>query len=336
MSPTPFRDLSRRQRLVRFRQLAHIALRAYGLGSAPLTLLQYGENVIYRVDPPQGDRALLRLHAWDNVPYINSEMIWLEALAKEGGLTVPRPIRALDGALSVQAECPGQGLQRVATLLTWLEGRKLNKGLRPRHLVSLGRVVAQLHNFSEDWVPPVEFDRPDWDWASQLGGSHFSVSMDELFKLMPARFQAGFNSVSRQAKAAMARLGTGPDAYGLIHADLYPENILFKAGQAQPIDFEDCGFGCWIWDIAVALCTWAWGADWERKRDAFYQGYQSVRPLPAEQWRLLDLFIATQYATMLIWACAFLHNDPQRADEYLPWRDDSGERMLKYFAQPHA
>jgi Ser/Thr protein kinase RdoA (MazF antagonist) len=131
----------------------------------------------------------------------------------------------------------------------------------------------------------------------------------------------------------MAGLGQGPHAYGLIHADLYPENVLFKAGQAYPIDFEDCGYGCWIWDIAVALCTWAWEEDWERMRDAFHAGYQSVLSLPNSQWALLDLFIATQYATMLIWACAFLQHDPSRADEYVPWRDDSGERMLKYFTR---
>lgn len=330
MPPTPFRDLTRRQRLVRFRQLAQAALRAYGLVGARLTFLQYGENVIYRVDPAQGARALLRLHAWDNVPYINSEMLWLDALANEGGLAVPRPIRALDGALSVHAESPKHGVGRVATLLSWLDGRKLGKGLRPVHLASLGRAVAQLHAFSAAWQPPAEFDRPDWDWAAQLGGSHFSVGVETLFEVMPARLQQPFKAVSRQAKAAMAKLGTGPDAYGLIHADLYPENVLFKARQARPIDFEDCGYGWWIWDIAVALCTWAWEPGWAPMRDAFQAGYESLRALPAAQWDLLDLFIATQYATMLIWACAFLQHDPQRADEYIPWRDDSGERLLKY------
>ena len=331
MSSVPFRDLTRLQRLYRFRQLAKVALCAYGMADAKLNFLQYGENVIYRVDPVHGRRALLRLHAWDNVPYINSEMLWLDALASEGGLSVPRPIHALDGALSVQVEAPDLGVTRVATLLSWLEGRKLKEGLRPVHLVSLGRVVAQLHEFSAGWQPPEDFDRPDWDWAAQLGGSHFSVSVEELVASMPVRFREPFVAVSQEAKAVMTDLGTGSDAYGLIHADLYPENVLFKAGQAYPIDFEDCGYGWWIWDIAVALCIWAWEPGWERMRDAFCEGYESVRSLPAVQWDLLDLFIATQYATMLIWACAFLQHDPQREDEYVPWRDESGERMLNYF-----
>ena len=53
------------------------------------------------------NRCLLRLHAWDNIPYINAEMIWLEALAGEGGLTVQKPIRALNGEFSIQVSSPG-------------------------------------------------------------------------------------------------------------------------------------------------------------------------------------------------------------------------------------
>jgi hypothetical protein len=45
----------------------------------------------------------------------------------------------------------------------------------------------------------------------------------------------------------------------------------------------------------------------------------------------LDLFIATQHATMLLWASAFLQHDPKRTDEYIPWRDDCGYKLLKYF-----
>jgi Ser/Thr protein kinase RdoA (MazF antagonist) len=343
MSPRPIRDLSRRQRLVRYRQLAARALRAYGLADAHLTFVQYLANVIYRVDLP-GDhrpvggggpfipnRYLLRLHAWDNIPYINGEMLWLEALASEGGLAVQKPMRALDGEFCVQVRSEAVPEGRCATLLRWLDGRKLEKGLRPKHLAALGRTVARLHEFSAHWEPPEGFSRPTWDWAAQLGGSHFEMSIEELVGSMPQQFRAPFWTVSEEAKAAMASLGQGPDAFGLIHADLYPENILYKAGQAYPIDFEDCGYGWWLWDIAVALCTWAWGPDWERMRDAFYEGYTSLRGLPAAQWDLLDLFIATQYATMLIWASAFLWNDPMRAADHTPWRDESGTALLTYF-----
>ncbi len=37
----------------------------------------------YQEGPYMPNRCLLRLHAWDNVSYINSEMLWLDALAGE-------------------------------------------------------------------------------------------------------------------------------------------------------------------------------------------------------------------------------------------------------------
>ena len=343
MTARPFRDLSRRERLFRFRALAKMALHAYGLSDAKLTFLQYGENVIYRVDLPgrlskakhdnpyHPNRNLLRLHAWDNVPYIHSEMLWLDALVNQGGLVVPAPIHAESGDLVIKVDSPGLPQGRCVTLLKWLDGRKLYKGIRPKHLKSIGGLMAQLHNFTSTWQQPGEFTRPAWDWDAQLGGSHFHVSREVLIESMPHQFQEAFVEISQQAKIAMAKLGTEADAFGLIHGDLYPENILFRAGQALPIDFEDCGFGYWIWDIAVALCTWAWGENWERFRDAFVNGYEGSHALPQKQWNMLDLFIATQYATMLLWASAFLHQDPQRANEYIPWRDDSGNRLLIYF-----
>ena len=345
MAMKNFRDLSRRERLYRFRQLANNALRVYGLENAELRFLQYGENVIYRVDCPNGplslsdnpsyvtDRYLLRLHAWDEPEYINSEMIWLDALANIAKLPVPAPLKTPDGEYLFKISDPDHDVSRWVTLLRWLDGRKLNKGLRQRHLSALGEMAAKLHSFSSTWQPPEGFSRPKWDWDAQLGGSLFDVDRDELIETMPTQFQEPFRIISTKAKDAMGSLGEGSDAFGLIHADLYPENVLYRRGQACPIDFEDCGYGCWIWDIAVALCTWAWGENWERMRDAFFEGYAAERSLPDSQWRLLDVFVATQYATMLLWASAFLAHDPGRSGEYVPWRNDSGQRLLQYFSQ---
>jgi len=345
MTKKDFKDLSRLERLYRFRQLAKNALRGYGMESAELRFLQYGENVIYRVDYPNGpyssgndtlyvpDRYLLRLHAWDEPEYINSEMIWLSALANSANLPVPVPLRTLDGDYLFKISDPDLGVSRWVTLLCWIDGRKRTKGLRPIHMSALGRMVAELHNYSTNWLPPEGFSRPKWDWDAQLGGTLFDVDRDELIETMPIQFQEPFRIVSTRAKNAMSSLGEGTDAFGLIHADLYPENVLYRSGQACPIDFEDCGYSYWIWDIAVALCTWAWEENWEEMRDAFYEGYNAIRTMPEEQWRMLDLFVATQYATMLLWASAFLWHDPRRSGEYTPWRDNSSQRLLQYFSQ---
>jgi Ser/Thr protein kinase RdoA (MazF antagonist) len=337
----PFRELSRRARLHRTRLLAQTALDAYGLPQARLGFIQYGENIIYRVDLPEPivdnagpyhpNRYVLRIHAMGDQEAIASELTWLAALNREAGLPVPAPVATPEGQLLARIFTPGIPNGRVVSLMRWLDGRKIQKGLRPQHLTALGKVVAQLHNFSATWQPPAGFARPTWNWEAQLGGSEFEHSRDELVASMPEHFREPFERVSHAAKDAMEALGKGPDAFGLIHADLYPENVLYKDGRACPIDFEDCGYGYWIWDIAVALCKWAWNEDWERMRDAFHEGYSQVRSLPEAQWALLDLFVATQFATMVLWASAFLKHDPKRVAEYIPWRNNNGNLLLRYF-----
>jgi len=342
MTERTWRELSRRERLFRFRDIAKIALQDYGAADAHLNLLQYGENVIYRVNlaatsrpaktfPYHPNRYCLRLHAWDELDYIHSEMLWLKALVEDAGLPVPAPVRTLEGDFVIKIVTDNMPQGRCVTLLRWLKGRKLSKSLRPNHLIALGRLIAQLHAFSSTWQAPDGFSRPTWDWDAQLGGCLFDVGLDDLIDSMPTQFQEPFKIISQRTKKVMEKLGQDSDAFGLIHADLYPENILYRAGHAMPIDFEDCGYSYWIWDIAVALCTWAWQEPWLAMREAFYEGYQAVRNLPEEQWNMLDLFIAAQNATMLLWASAFLQHDPKRADEYIPWRDDSGERLLMFF-----
>ncbi len=339
----PYQELTRRERLVRIRKMARETLKAYGLNEAALTFIQYNENFIYRIDLPgkieaipkgfpyYPNRYVLCLHAWVDWEKINSEMVWLEALADEGGLPVPKPIYALDGRKVVYVDSPEFSKGRYATISRWIKGRKLDKSMRPTHLRALGHIMAQLHNFSARWHPPEGFSRPRWDWDGQLGSNIFDIPREILIDSMPIKYQEPFRIVSQRAKDTLFELGDGIDAFGLIHADLYPENILYNAGRAYPIDFEDGGYSYWIWDIAVALCTWAWKPGWEKMRDAFFNGYTEIRPLPDKQWAMLDLIIAAQYATMVYWASAFLKKDPIRKSEYQPWRDESCQRLLDYF-----
>jgi hypothetical protein len=127
--------------------------------------------------------------------------------------------------------------------------------------------------------------------------------------------------------------GVGQKARCLRHdpCGYVPENVLFKAGEVFPIDFEDCGYGHWIWDIGVALGYWPWSEDWYWIRDAFLEGYAQARILPASQLVHLDLFMAAQYATMVLWASMSIKNDPAMRAEYEEWRNREGNKLLHYF-----
>jgi Ser/Thr protein kinase RdoA (MazF antagonist) len=218
--------------------------------------------------------------------------------------------------------------------MRWLDGRKLTQGLRPSHFRAWGQMMARMHQFAAGWQPPEGFARPHWDWHGQLGGRDFPLGVEELVDLMPGKFKEPFEIVSAQTREVTESLGKGPDAYGMIHADMYPENVLFKAGNVLPIDFEDCGFGYWIWDLAIALCLWPWSEGWHWKRDALLEGYAQVGALPDEQLRHLDLLMAAQYATMVLWATMFIEHDPAMQAEHEAWREKDGAKLLRYFERP--
>lgn len=338
----PYEELTRLGRLRRLRKLAEAALAEYGLSGAKLTFLHYGGNLIFRVDalgsqriPPVEsvylpNRYVLRVLTMGNEDAISSELTWLTALSHEAGL--PAPLPTLDGRLLTKIATPGVPQGMVISLMRWVDGRRLQKGFRPYHFCAWGQMMARLHNFAAAWQAPDGFSRFHWDWEGQLGGREFSrYSMDELVASIPDEYREAFQAVSLKARQVMESLGKGADAYGLIHADMYPENVLFKAGEAYPIDFEDCGYGYWMWDIATALCSWPWTEEFYWMRDAFLEGYVQVRSLPDTQLQHLNLFMAAQYATMVLWATVFIRHDPPMQAEHEAWRHKDGKRLLRYF-----
>jgi Ser/Thr protein kinase RdoA (MazF antagonist) len=277
------------------------------------------------------NRYVLRILTLSDTEAVESELAWLAALSRDAGLPVPEPVPTLDGKLLTTITTPGVPRGRIVSLMRWIDGRRLTKGFRPKHLLAWGQMTARLHEFAAVWRPPKGFNRPHWDWAGQLGGRDFQRPVEELVASMPERFQEPFQVVSRQARKVMEGLGRGPDAYGMIHSDMYPENVLFKAGEVFPIDFEDCGYGYWMWDIGVALCNWPWTENWYWMRDAFLEGYAQVRTLPGSQLVHLDLCMAAQYATMVLWASMFIKSDSARRAEHERWRDREGNKLLRYF-----
>ena len=194
-------------------------------------------------------------------------------------------------------------------------------------------MTGGLHRFAAEWTPPDDFKRFHWDWDGQLGNSVLRTPVDQLVASMPAGLQEPFKQISQQIKDVLESFGKGPDAYGMIHSDMFFENVLFKAGEPRLIDFEDCGFGYWMLDIGIVLAQFRWMDKWAQIRDAFLEGYSQMHTLPVEQLGQLDLFMAMPHATNVLWASAFIKEDPAMTDENEKWRDKDGESLLRYFRE---
>lgn len=70
---------------------------------------------------------------------------------------------------------------------------------------------------------------------------------------------------------------------------------MFHRGERCPIDFDDCGFGYFLYDIAILLDRIEMRDDYAALRTALLEGYREVRGLPAEHEEHLTLFVLARW-----------------------------------------
>ena len=81
---------------------------------------------------------------------------------------------------------------------------------------------------------------------------------------------------------------------GLIHADLFPENTIFKAGQlAAVIDFEECCIDSFLFDVGTAINGFCFAGNRLEPEllDRFLREYDGIRRFNETERRLLPASI---------------------------------------------
>ena len=314
--------LSTREQVARLRQLAIRALESYPLVKPRLQFIAHGENTTFRVVASE-EQFLLRVHrpsrhglGVDSVAAIRSELRWLMALRADTDLSVPEPVPTLAGELTTTVSAAGVPEPRTCSVLRWMDGRIHTASARPVHLRRLGAAMARLHNHADRWVPPEDFVRIRWDWDTLFGDTmeYGGISAAQCWELIPDELRAMFHEVAARAGAVMAQLGDAPGVVGLIHADLHLDNALFSRGVVRLIDFDDCGVGYRIYDVAVALWELRHRPDYETLQVALVEGYRQHRPLPASLLAHLDSFIAAREVAVGLWLAGTAQVNPDFRD----------------------
>ena len=177
-----------------------------------------------------------------------------------------------------------------------MDGRILEGSARPVHLRRLGAAMARLHDQADRWTPPPDFVRIRWDYQTFFGDVmiYGDTSAADCWALLPAEVRTRFESVAVRMAALLPRVGDK----GLIHADLHLGNALFQHGDVKLIDFDDCGTGPRLYEVAVALWELRDGPDYPVFRDALLAGYQAERDVDVTQ---LDEFIALRQIAFDLW-----------------------------------
>jgi Ser/Thr protein kinase RdoA (MazF antagonist) len=176
-----------------------------------------------------------------------------------------------------------------------------------------------LHKHATNWPRPREFKRHDWRRISMFTEA---AAPRDVWDLLPDEHRREFAGVKTAAVRVCKRMSAGGDT-GLLHADLHGFNVLRTDRGLAAIDFDDCGFAPWVYDVAVTCGFWR-----SRHREryaALMEGYHRVREFPANQLQHLPLMIAARLAGVCLWLTG-------RAQENAKFRSDlrkNQNRLLK-------
>ena len=284
-------------------------LENWGLDGAQLFLKSISENIVFEVTCRIGNKYVLRVHRPNYHSYraLNSEKEWLESLSL-AGFQVPKilPTKQAEHYLLINMN----GGSRYLSVLDWIEGRSLYemqlKGMTvaflEQALARVGELISKFHLFSEEWVPSKQFLRHRFDLEGFFGKSPFwgrywdseYLSSDQRACLLGSQdvIASKINS-----------LGYSKDVFGLIHGDLHHGNILFDRGKnIRLIDFDDAGFGWYLYDIASLLFEYKDHPEFETLSDGFLRGYRKQRFMSGSDWGMLPLFMHIRGRATIGWA----------------------------------
>ena len=273
------------------------ALTLWGMDGAECRLIAERENRVFRVDHA-GRAYALRLHrpGYCSEAELRSELQWMAAVSA-GGIAVPAPVAATDGALLHMID----GI--AVDVLDWLAGAPVGKTGEPLAHAdpaglfrSIGVEMARLHEVSDAWPLPDGFTRRRWDRAGLLG----EAPVWDRFWDNPTLDAGDRGLFLRFREAASHHLAAleGTLDVGLIHADLVRENVMIDAGRVQLIDFDDSGFGFRLFDLATTLLRNRTEPNYEALKAELLAGYASIRAIDTGP---LDLFLALRATTYVGW-----------------------------------
>lgn len=188
------------------------------------------------------------------------------------GVACPKPIMRKDGALF------GALSGKQASLASFLHG-KSRSVIRNPHAASVGNVLGQLHRAAEG------FAHQRTNALSLEGWQKIHAKIEGKLD----GIQSGLEALVRDELQHMVQHfpTTMELPRGVIHADLFPDNVFFEGDEVSGIiDFYFACNDALAYDVAITLNAWCFEPRYEfnaTKAKLLLAAYQKVRPFTAEE-----------------------------------------------------
>ncbi|MCL1994675.1 MAG: phosphotransferase [Defluviitaleaceae bacterium] len=269
--------------------IARNALQFYPIECKSIDFVRQNWNAVYKVVDNKNAVYCLRLHQsinpilgeeWMGKSAINSEMEWMYVLSTETDVVVPSPYKNNNDEFVTVTD----GIN--CTLVKWLDGEHINRAYTKTDAILLGNMVGKLHKQSSQWTIPNHFSRPSYDEVSIMK-SLKTLEKSEL--MLNKDSKTIFRTAAMKVYDFLNSLQKTNETWGMIHTDIVNENILFHNNEMYLLDFGCCGFGSFLWDVAVAIPS-----EMDIKYE-FLTAYDFHYPLPSNYEGLIESFYVSMY-----------------------------------------
>ena len=276
-----------------------------------IELLNVSENATFLVRDPDAGPSVIRVHrlGYHTEQEIASELAWMDALRAEAGVRTPRVLPAADGRRVVTVREAGGAAERYCVRFEFLPGTEPgagpgdDPGLTGAHFAELGEITARMHRHAREWSRPAWFTRFHWDYAAAFGPQARWGRWQDGIGVGPSE-RAILARLDDVLRARLRAFGAGPARYGLVHADTRLANLLVHDGSVSVIDFDDSGFGWYLYDLGTAVSFFEHEPHVPGLVDSWLEGYRRAGgpgPLSAEDQAEIWTFIMFRRLLLVAW-----------------------------------
>jgi homoserine kinase type II len=199
----------------------------------------------------------------------------MEHLASRG-ITCPQPVKNRAG------ETLGRLAGRPAAIVTFLDGMWMRRPTAG-HCAALGEALARLHLAGADFAMRRDNALSVAGWRQLFAAC--SERADEVQRDLKCLIATELDALERSWPQGLPQ--------GVIHADLFPDNVFFLGDRLSGlIDFYFACTDTLVYDVAICLNAWCFEVDHAynvTKGQALLANYARVRPLSAQEWEQLPL-----------------------------------------------
>lgn len=293
-------------------KFAQKVLKEYEIYYDDISFLQQSENVTFCIEKKSSEeRYLVRIHKsvneddeyQNNKSLINSELLLLEELNSCELFTVQAPVKNRYSSFVTKVFNEFLGKDLNVTVLRWIDGEiiDINDEKYNELVFKLGEEMAKLHKCLNQWETPEGFIRTEYDLETSKANLSKLDKLVDIKIISKMKFNDIYKSTMNIIEFIEKNLSKDQN-WGLIHGDLNECNYIANGKDIFLIDFSRCGFGYYLYDIALTLMHLS-----VENRRLFIEGYKNIFLLPSDYEKLIESF----FALAIIDNMLFLSSNPE-------------------------